>query len=71
MKLDIELAKDFEAFINGELSTDPIGVGHSPSELTGHGTEYLLDDYNNVLAKFFNGNIIGPALAGSSEVTKV
>jgi hypothetical protein len=37
-----------------------IRVGYKPSELTGIGLEYLVVD-GNVVAKFYNGNIMTAA----------
>lgn len=49
---------------------DAIGVGAAPSQLTGKGTEYLQDAQGNVIAKFYNGQLMQDAApVGNVEPT--
>jgi hypothetical protein len=49
-----------------------VGVAVNILELKGEGAEYLLDRDGNVLAEFYNGNLVTTTLvAGNNEETKV
>lgn len=48
--------------------TTTIIIGSNVLQLTGKGLEYLIDAEGNVLAKFYNGKLIGSP-QGNSEAT--
>lgn len=47
-----------------------IRISNKLKDLKGEGTEYLVDTNNNVRAKFYNGDIVGIAPQGNTEITK-
>ncbi len=50
-------------------SDNVVRIARRYFDLTGCGTEYVIDSDNNVLAKFFNGKLVSELPRGNKEAT--
>lgn len=64
--MDAKLMQAFETFMEKQENT--VRVSDKLSDLSGIGTEYLIID-GYIVAKFWDGNLVGVLPGGNSEKT--